>query len=125
MESALSDARTIQTAMMRDRVRIERVTHVFDRTIGRNIETVTLVWEGPARYPRADAPNRVFMAGAPATPATPLVLIPWDTEGVEPDDRVTCTKSVSPRMVGRTLWVTDASPRTFQSAVHLTCREVR
>lgn len=110
---------------MVDRVRVERVTGKFDRGTGETVETATLVWEGKARLPRADAASRIAHAAGEATPADPVVLIPWNVEGVRANDRVTVTDSVSPGMTGRVLWVTDSSPRTFQSAIHLTCREVR
>lgn len=110
---------------MVDRVRVERVTGKFDRGTGETVETATLVWEGKARLPRADAASRVPHLAGEATPADPVVIIPWNADGVEANDRVTVTESMSPGMVGRILWVTDTSPRTFQSAIHLTCREVR
>lgn len=125
MVTFLDSARRVQTGQMRDRCRIERVTTRFDRATGRDVETVELVWEGPCRYPRADSQTRVIVTGETITPATPAVLVPWDVTGVQADDRVTCTASISPGMVGRVLWVTDTSPRTYQSAVHLSCREVR
>ena len=121
----LDEARVVQAAAMLDQVRIERAERTFDRDTGADVETWKLVWEGDARYPRADASTRVIVTGQTITPATPVVIVPWDVTGVRPDDRVTCTDSISPGMVGRILWVTDTSPRTFQSAVHLTCREVR
>ena len=92
---------------------------------GTDVETWTEVYAGPCRFPRADAGGRVVVTGETITPASPTVKVPWHVEGVRPDDRVTCTASISPGMVGRVLWVTDTSPRTFQSAVNLTCREVR
>lgn len=125
LTGALDEARGIQAAAMLDQVRIERAERTFDRDTGADVETWKLVWEGDARYPRADASTRVIVTGQTITPATPVVIVPWDVTGVRPDDRVTCTDSISPGMVGRILWVTDTSPRTFQSAVHLTCREVR
>ena len=125
MDSILSNAREVQELVMVDRVRIERVTEVFDRATGETVETVSLVWEGKARLPRADAASRIAHGAGEATPADPVVLIPWNVEGVRANDRVTVTNSVSPGRTGRVLWVTDTSPRTFQSAIHLTCREVR
>lgn len=125
MDSILSNARAIQETVMVDRVRIERVTGTFNRATGETVETASLVWEGKARLPRADAASRIAHAAGEATPADPVVVIPWNADGVEANDRVTVTASMSPGMVGRVLWVTDTSPRTFQSAIHLTCREVR
>lgn len=125
MDSILSNAREVQELVMVDRVRIERVTEMFDRATGQTVEKASLVWEGKARLPRADAASRIAHAAGEATPADPVVLIPWNVEGVRANDRVTVTDSVSPGMTGRVLWVTDTSPRTFQSAIHLTCREVR
>lgn len=125
MDSILSNARAIQETVMVDRVRIERVTERFDRTTGQTVEKASPVWEGKARLPRADAASRIAHSAGEATPADPVVLIPWNVEGVRANDRVTVTESVSPNMTGRVLWVTDSSPRTFQSAIHLTCREVR
>ena len=125
MDSILSNAREVQELVMVDRVRIERVTDVFDRVTGQTVEKASLVWEGKARLPRADAASRITHAAGEATPADPVVLIPWNVEGVRANDRVTVTASMSPNMTGRVLWVTDTSPRTFQSAIHLTCREVR
>ena len=125
LTGALDEARGIQAAAMLDQVRIERAERTFDRDTGADVETWALVWEGDARCPRADASTRVIVTGQTITPATPVVIVPWDVTGIRPDDRVTCTDSISPGMVGRILWVTDTSPRTFQSAVHLTCREVR
>ena len=110
---------------MVDRVRIERVTGTFNRATGETVETATVVWEGKARLPRADAASRIAHAAGEATPADPVVIIPWNADGVEANDRVTITESISPGMVGRVLWVTDTSPRTFQSAIHQTCREDR
>ena len=125
MDDILSEARDLQSMVMVDECRIEHPTTTFDRASGRDVETWTVVYEGRCRFPRADATGRIIVTGETITPATPSVKVPWDTTGVRPDDRVTCTASVSPGMVGRVLWVTDTSPRTFQSAVHLTCREVR
>lgn len=121
----LIEAREIQESVQLDACRIERGEAVFDRETGQDIETWTEVYAGPCRFPRADAAGRVIVTGETVTPAVPTVKIPWDVPGVRPDDRVTCTESVSPAMIGRILWVTDTSPRTFQSAVNLTCREVR
>jgi hypothetical protein len=118
-------AREIQESVQHDACRIQRSSTVFDRETGKDVEAWELVYEGPCRFPRADAAGRVIVTGETITPASPTVKIPWHVEGVRPDDRVTCTESVSPAMVGRILWVTDTSPRTFQSAVNLTCREVR
>ena len=126
LRAALEEARVIQGAAMIDGCRIERSTGIVtDRDTGEDRETFTLVWEGDCRYPRADSGTRVIVTGETITPASPVVIIPWDIDGILPEDRVTCTSSVSPAMVGRIVWVTDASPRTYQSAVHLTCREVR
>lgn len=111
---------------MFDSCRIDRPTGIhFDRETGTDVETWTEVYTGPCRFPRADAAGRVVVTGETITPASPTVKVPWHVEGVRPDDRVTCTASISPGMAGRVLWVTDTSPRTFQSAVNLTCREVR
>ena len=122
----LTDARKIQEGAMFDAYRIDRPTGIhFDRETGTDVETWTEVYAGPCRFPRADAGGRVVVTGETITPASPTVKVPWHVEGVRPDDRVTCTESISPGMVGRVLWVTDTSPRTFQSAVNLTCREVR
>lgn len=122
----LTDARKIQEGAMFDSCRIDRPTGThFDRETGTDVETWTEVYAGPCRFPRADAAGRVVVTGETITPASPAVKVPWHVEGVRPDDRVTCTASISPGMVGRVLWVTDTSPRTFQSAVNLTCREVR
>jgi hypothetical protein len=110
---------------MVDSCRIERVATKYVPELDEDVETVETVWEGPCRYPRADAQARVIVTGETITPATPTVIVPWDVTGIRPDDRVTCTASVSPGMTGHALWVTDMSPRTFQSAQHLTCREVR
>ncbi|MFC0673548.1 DUF6093 family protein [Brachybacterium hainanense] len=126
LTAMLAEARDIQGLAMIDTVRIDRSTGRHqDRETGKETEGWERVWEGEARLPRADAVGRVVVTGETITPAQPVVLIPWHVAGVRPDDRVTCVESVSPAMVGRILWVTDASPRTFQSAVHLTCREVR
>lgn len=125
MPDWLDEAREIQESVMLDACRIERGTVVFDRVAGQDVETWETVWEGPARYPRADAQSRVVVTGETITPATPTVKIPWHVDGVRPDDRVTCTSSQTPASVGRILWVTDTSPRTYQSAVTLICREVR
>ena len=122
----LTEAREIQESVQLDSCRIDRPTGTrFDRETGTDVETWTEVYAGPCRFPRADAGGRVVVTGETITPASPTVKVPWHVEGVRPDDRVTCTESISPGMVGRVLWVTDASPRTFQSAVNLTCREVR
>ena len=121
----LTEAREIQESVQLDACRIERSETVFDRETGTDVETWTEVYAGPCRFPRADAAGRVIVTGETITPASPTVKVPWHVEGVRPDDRVTCTDSISPGMVGRVLWVTDTSPRTFQSAVNLTCREVR
>lgn len=122
----LTRAREIQSSVMHDACLIERSSGlVYDRELGEDVEAWSQVYAGPCRAPRADAGSRVIVTGETITPAAPMVLVPWDTAGVRPDDRVTFTDSVSPGMVGRVLWVTDMSPRTFQSAVHLTCREVR
>ena len=122
----LTDAREVQESVQLDSCRIDRPTGThFDRETGTDVETWTEVYAGPCRFPRADAGGRVVVTGETITPASPTVKVPWHVEGVRPDDRVTCTESISPGMVGRVLWVTDTSPRTFQSAVNLTCREVR
>lgn len=122
----LGEAREIQESVQLDACRIDRPTGTrFDRETGEDVETWTEVYAGPCRFPRADAAGRVVVTGETITPASPTVKLPWHVEGVRPDDRVTCTESISPGMVGRVLWVTDTSPRTFQSAVNLTCREVR
>lgn len=122
----LGEAREIQESVQLDACRIDRPTGTrFDRETGTDVETWAEVYAGPCRFPRADAAGRVVVTGETITPASPTVKVPWHVEGVRPDDRVTCTESVSPGMVGRVLWVTDTSPRTFQSAVNLTCREVR
>lgn len=110
---------------MFDACRIERESTVFDRETGQDVTAWAEVWAGECRFPRADAAGRVVVTGETVTPASPTVKIPWHVTGIRPDDRVTCTESISPGMVGRVLWVTDTSPRTFQSAVNLTCREVR
>lgn len=126
MPDFLDEARDIQALVMVDECRIERSTGThLNRETGVETEGWELVWEGPCRFPRADAAGRVVVTGETITPAAPTVKVPWDVKGVRPDDRITCTSSVSPEMVGRVLWVTDTSPRTFQSAVNLTCREVR
>lgn len=121
----LVEAREIQGSVQLDACRIERESTEFDRETGMDVTVWSEVWSGPCRFPRADAAGRVIVTGETITPAAPTVKIPWHVTGVHPDDRVTCTESVSPGMVGRVLWVTDTSPRTFQSAVNLTCREVR
>lgn len=122
----LTEAREVQESVQLDSCRIDRPTGThFDRETGTDVETWTEVYAGPCRFPRADAGGRVVVTGETITPASPTVKVPWHVEGVRPDDRVTCTESISPGMVGRVLWVTDTSPRTFQSAVNLTCREVR
>ena len=122
----LTEAREIQESVQLDSCRIDRPTGThFDRETGTDVETWTEVYAGPCRFPRADAGGRVVVTGETITPASPTVKVPWHVEGIRPDDRVTCTASISPGMVGRVLWVTDTSPRTFQSAVNLTCREVR
>lgn len=122
----LIEARAMQTEAMLDTCRIERSTGtVLDRATGEEAEGWELVWKGPCRFPRQDAQQRVVVTGETITPALPTVIVPWDVTGVEGDDRVTCTDSISPAQQGRIMWVTDTSPRTFQSAVHLTCREVR
>lgn len=122
----LAEAREVQESVQLDSCRIDRPTGIhFDRETGTDVETWTEVYAGPCRFPRADAAGRVVVTGETITPASPTVKVPWHVEGVRPDDRVTCTASISPGMVGRVLWVTDTSPRTFQSAVNLTCREVR
>ena len=122
----LDEAREIQESVQLDSCRIDRPTGIhFDRETGTDVETWTEVYAGPGRFPRADAAGRVVVTGETITPASPTVKVPWHVDGVRPDDRVTCTASISPGMVGRVLWVTDTSPRTFQSAVNLTCREVR
>lgn len=126
MDRILAAARDVQDLAMIDKCRIERSTgEVFDRATGVTSEGWEVVWEGRCRAPRADASSRVNAPASTGTPATPVVIVPWDVTGVEADDRITFTESHSPRMVGRVLWVTDTSPRTYQSAVHLTCREVR
>ena len=122
----LTEAREVQESVQLDSCRIDRPTGThFDRETGTDVETWTEVYAGPCRFPRADAGGRVVVTGETITPASPTVKVPWHVEGVRPDDRVTCTESISPGMVGRVLLVTDTSPRTFQSAVNLTCREVR
>lgn len=126
MTDILAEARDLQSLVMVDEVRIDHPgPAVTDRETGEVKETWDLVYEGAARCPRADSSTRVVVTGETITPAQPTVIVPWDTTGVRPDDRVKVTRSVSPGMVGRVLWVTDLSPRTYQSAVHLTCREVR
>lgn len=125
MDEILAEARDLQQLVMVDECKIEHPTRAFDRATGLDVDAWELVYEGPCRFPRADAASRVVVTGETITPASPAVKVPWSVTGVRPDDRVTCTRSVSPGMVGRVLWVTDTSPRTFQSAVHLTCREVR
>ena len=121
----LTEAREIQEGVMFDACRIEREQTEFDRETGKDVTVWTEVYAGPCRFPRADAAGRVVVTGETITPASPTVKIPWHVTGIRPDDRVTCTESISPGMVGRILRVTDTSPRTFQSAVNLTCREVR
>lgn len=121
----LTEAREIQESVQLDSCLIERVTTVFDRETGKDVEQATEVYAGPCRFPRADAAQRVIVTGETITPAGPTVKIPWHATGVQADDRVTCTDSLTPANVGRVLWVTDTSPRTYQSAVNLTCREVR
>lgn len=118
-------AREVQESVQLDACVIERETTVFDRETGKDITAWAEVYAGPCRFPRADASGRVIVTGETTTPAVPTVKIPWHVTGVLADDRVTCTDSISPGMVGRVVWVTDTSPRTFQSAVNLTCREVR
>ena len=125
MDEILAEARDLQQLVMVDECRIEHPTRTFDRATGLDVDAWELVYEGPCRFPRADAASRVIVTGETITPASPAVKVPWNVQGVRPDDRVTCTASISPGMVGRVLWVTDTSPRTFQSAIHLTCREVR
>lgn len=118
-------AREIQDSVMHDACRIERETTEFDRETGQDITVWTEVYAGQCRFPRADAAGRVIVTGETITPAVPTVKIPWHVQDVQADDRITCTDSLTPANVGRVLWVTDTSPRTFQSAVNLTCREVR
>lgn len=126
MSDYLNAARVIQTGFMADTVRIDHPTGTrLDRASGIEVEEWETVYEGPARLPRADASIRVVVTGQTITPASPVVLVPWDVVTVRPDDRITVTESLTPANVGRVLWVTDMSPRTHQSAVHLTCREVR
>ena len=122
----LEQARGVQQRAMPDACVIERSLGVVtDPVTMETSEQWERVWSGQCRAPRADAGQRVIVTGETVTPAQPTVIVPWDVVGVRPDDRVTFTASVSPGSVGRVLWVTDMSPRTFQSAVHLTCREVR
>lgn len=122
----LDEARGIQSGAMLDECVIDRSTgRHLNRETGKDEETWERVWAGQCRFPRADAASRVVVTGETITPAVPVVLIPWNVTGIRPDDRVTCTDSISPGMVGRIVWVTDTSPRTYQSAVHLTCREAR
>lgn len=125
-QRVLAEARGIQEAVMIDRCQIHRrVEGEFDPETGTAPETYELVYEGVCRVPREDSRLRAIAAGDTITPATPKVLIPWDSVDVKPDDRVTVTYSLTPGQENRVLWVTDTSPRTYQSAVHLTCREVR
>lgn len=122
----LVEAREIQESVQLDSCRIERSSGmVFNRETKQDEEAWAEVYAGPCRFPRADASGRVVVTGETITPAVPTVKVPWHVTGVEADDRVTCTDSISPAMVGRIVWVTDTSPRTFQSAVNLTCREIR
>lgn len=116
--SFLDQARRIQERFMRTDVTIDRSTgQRLDRDTGKTTEEWERVWAGAARLPRADGSTRVIVTGATITPAQPVVIIPWDAPEVRPGDRITVD--------GRHLWVTDASPRTYQSGRHLTCREVR
>lgn len=118
LEQILTEARDIQDMAMIDEVTIDRSRGIItDRATGEDREQWETVYAGRARLPRADASTRVIVTGETITPAQPTVLIPWNAPEVRPDDRVTCH--------GRVLWVTDTSPRTFQSARHLTCREAR
>lgn len=130
MPDWLDEARDIQSSVMVDACRIERSTGlVYNRETGEDEEAWVEVWAGECRLPRFDSASRgfgrVIVTGETITPATPTVKLPWHVQAVLADDRVTVTASVSPDMVGRILWVTAAAPRTFQSAVNLTCREVR
>lgn len=117
-------AREIQEGVMHDACRIDRETTDFDRETGKDITVWTEVWAGPCRMPRADAAGRVIVTGETITPTGPTVKIPWHVTGIRADDRVTCTDSVTPQNIGRVLWVDSDNPRTYQSAVTLTCREV-
>ena len=130
MPDWLDEARDIQSSVMLDACRIERSSGlVYNRETGEDEEQWADVWAGECRLPRFDSASRglgrVIVTGETITPVTPTVKLPWHVQGVLADDRVTVTASVSPDMVGRILWVTAAAPRTFQSAVTLTCREVR
>lgn len=117
MRQIIDEARDVQALAMIDDVVIDRSRgRVLDRVTGEETEAWERVWSGPGRAPRADASTRVIVTGETITPAQPVVIVPWDVQA-RPGDRV--------RVDGRTIWVTDASPRTYQSAVHLTCREVR
>lgn len=125
MDSVLAQARRIQNSVMVDSCVIDRPTGTFNRETGVTETTYTPVWEGQCRVPRVDASNRTRPNAGTVTPASTVVIVPWNAEGIEAGDRVRFTESVSPGMTGRVLWVTDVSPRTFQSGAHLTCREVR
>ncbi|MGQ4574897.1 DUF6093 family protein [Dermabacteraceae bacterium P7006] len=117
-EAVLARAREVQEAVMVDTCQVHRSSgRTFDKETGRDVEAWDLVYEGRCRVPRRDATTRVEITGETITPAGPMVLVPWNTEPIRPDDRVT--------VGGRVLWVTDVSPRTFDSARHLSCREVR
>lgn len=126
MTGILEGARGVQALAFVDACRIDRSQGVAtDRVTGEDREDWAAVWAGPCRTPRADGATRVIVTGEIITPATPVVVVPWDVPEVRAGDRVTFTGSMSPGNVGRVLWVTDRSPRSFQSATHLTCREVR
>lgn len=121
----LTEARDIQEAYQLDACRIDRLTGShFDRETKEDVEEWTEVYAGPCRFPRSDAAGRVIVTGETITPVSPTVKIPWHVTGIQADDRITCTDSLTPQNVGRVLWVNHDNPRTYQSTVTLTCREV-
>lgn len=92
-------------------------------------ESVTL-WvpvhlDVPCNLDEPPVRTRAMVTGELVTPGLPVVKIPVDRTGVEPDDRVTITAvhSISaPDMLGARIWVTHNRVRTTSVQHRLECR---
>lgn len=117
LEQALAAGRREHEAIMQDTVRIWRpALPVFDWATGTETPgTPVELYTGRARVkPFGRGVGTGIQAGEREVilrdyvVAVPFASIPAGSERIRPGDQVQVTVSPDPRLVGRTLWVTDA-----------------
>lgn len=104
ISAALPMFRAHAESLMTDSCVIERETSTWVEAAQEHVTTWAKVHPDlpslPCHVEVAPQSSRVQVTGQDVTPETPLVKVPWNTAGVEPDDRVTIAGDSAP------VWVT-------------------